>query len=165
MVLSLPGLKLYTKLLYIYTDRCIPKKIVKVSVPKGGSGQYCIYRYVYQPHLARFISFILLEVTNRIVEMWQKGLLDATVAMQLLGQGVGAAETPLPKTSDIGASGGHRNDNKKRPIESVNPDVSPEDLDECLAQAKRAKMETLVELVVYCIHDTFFFWGITLDDP
>ena len=97
--------------------------------------------------------------------MWQKGLLDATVAMQLLGQGVGAAETPLPKTSDIGASGGDRNDNKKRPIESVNPDVSPEDLDECLAQAKRAKMETLVELVVYCIHDTFFFWGITLDDP
>lgn len=93
------------------------------------------------------------------MEMWQKGLLDATVAMQLLGQGVGAAETPLPKTSDIGASGGDRNDNKKRPIESVNPDVSPEDLDECLAQAKRAKMETLVELVVYCIHDTFFFLG------
>lgn len=84
--------------------------------------------------------------------MWQKGLLDATVAMQLLGQGVGTAKTSLPKssdTADTSVSGGEKNENQKRPIASVNPDVKPEDLDECLQQAKRAKQETLVEFVVY----------------
>ena len=74
-----------------------------------------------------------LKVTLRIVEMYQKGELDSSVAMQLLGNTGGV---PL----DV---------SKKRPLEvgdtkqDGESDPEGESLDELLQQAKKAKLDPL----------------------
>ena len=83
------------------------------------------------------------KVTLRIVGMMQKGELDPSVAMHLLGNG-GLAD------SAMGVGG------TKRPLSSADP-KSPDDgsadgdvgesLDEILQQAKKAKMEPQLNLI------------------
>ena len=86
--------------------------------------------------------------------MYQKGELDATVAMQLLG-GVGSATN-----SDVEGDGDKNKENtKKRPLDAVTPANPPQpsdhggSLDEVLEQAKRAKMESCFCIFKYILFD------------
>lgn len=79
--------------------------------------------------------------------MWKEGVIDANVAMQLLGREVNAAASDAPAES-LGSAAGTAT--KKRPRENSvdsNPprDGNPEEsLDDVLEQAKKAKQDTFL---------------------
>lgn len=84
-------------------------------------------------------------MTLRIVDMYQRGELDASVAMQLLGSGVGAV---LPETGDNKPGGVKRSrDGGDTSEPEPNKPDEEESLDELLDQAKPAKMETLLHFL------------------
>lgn len=72
--------------------------------------------------------------------MWKAGELDASLAMQLMGNSVagkelGSANATTPETTEPDAS------SHKRPAENMDPH-SPEELEDVLNQAKVAKTES-----------------------
>eukprot|EP00435_Cladocopium_sp_Y103_P065251 s55_g27.t1 len=85
------------------------------------------------------------EVTLRIVDMYQRGELDASVAMQLLGSGVGSlvSEPKGPEPAGGKLKRSRDDGDKSEPDE----EAEGESLDELLTQAKKAKMETLLQAV------------------
>ena len=100
------------------------------------------------------------------MDMHQRGELDASVAMQLLGSGVGSV---IPQSGDH-KSGDHKS-GVKRPHgddgDAKKPDDPDESLDELLDQAKRAKMETLLYFlgfinpnVMICFYTVFHRFNI-----
>ena len=78
-------------------------------------------------------------MTLRVVEMYQKGELDASIAMQLLGGGLGN----IGQLGKVEAS-----DSNKRPRVNDETEASPNadddagELDDLLHQAKKTKMES-----------------------
>lgn len=87
--------------------------------------------------------FLVAQVTQRIVAMYQKGDLDPAVAMQLLGQ----AHTAKKSTSDT------EGDSKKRPLEDhdATGEGDGPSLDDILQQAKRAKNDSLLfRVYLFC---------------
>ena len=78
-----------------------------------------------------------LKVTLRIVEMYQKGELDSSVAMQLLGSS-GGVPVDMPKKRSL-EDGDTKTDDGQSEQEG-------ESLDELLRQAKKAKLDPLWNL-------------------
>lgn len=93
------------------------------------------------------------QVTNRIMNMWKAGELDANLAMQLLGSSMaGGGEPNKPIVTDHGGGESVTDSataaiSKKRSHSELtgnNGDaaVDQNELEECLDQAKKAKLET-----------------------
>lgn len=91
--------------------------------------------------------------------MYQKGELDAAVAMQLLG-GMGSAPNAAKGEGD---DKGNEN-TKKRPLDAVSTTPSEPNgstgggggsLDEVLEQAKRAKMESCFSIQIHFDFDLY----------
>ena len=72
--------------------------------------------------------------------MWKQGILDANVAMELLGKDADAHVT-IPQTGETSSKPTDSVVPAKRPASELTND-DPEELDEILEQAKKAKNET-----------------------
>lgn len=95
--------------------------------------------------------------------MWKQGLIDATVAMQLLGSGQGiAGDGPASHPAGVPSSAppadppADGSTSKKRPLDDTissgsTEKPSDESLDDVLEQAKKAKLETSLNWLIFLI--------------
>ena len=98
-------------------------------------------------------------MTLRIVDMYQRGELDASVAMQLLGSGVGSMNQDLGGNTRSGKRPHDQQGDASEHCEGEGPG-DDESLDDLLNQAKRAKMETLLHFLVAINPSVKIYWHI-----
>lgn len=105
------------------------------------------------------------QVQDRIMEMWRDGSITGDLAMQLLGSGGMKPDEPGKLVKPKGSENAPDKCGEKRPANEVLP-TQPEELEEVLQQAKKAKMEfqTCIAYFVVIVKFDNLYWLYNWND-
>ena len=103
----------------------------------------CLVFGIWRVHDSRCPVIFSPKVLDKVMLMWKDGLLDADIAMQILGKGQ-QQQQALPPSTVAGSS--DKTGSKKRSHDEMQTEPHDHDslqsLDDVLQEAERAKKET-----------------------